>query len=59
MTGIEHRQAKTCGRCQQVFFWSPGLGLCPYCDLSRNARAVGPYGAGEPCPPDCCKTGTP
>jgi hypothetical protein len=53
--GVEHRETQTCPRCARIFLWSPGLGLCPYCDLSQNARQTGPYGHAEPCPSHCCK----
>jgi hypothetical protein len=51
--GIRHRAMQTCPDCGQQYQWSPGLGLCPYCDLSARARQV-LDGEGEPCPPTCC-----
>lgn len=52
--GIQHRDVQDCPRCERKYMWTPALGLCPYCDLSQNARQAGPYGDSEPCPEDCC-----
>lgn len=56
--GFEHRRIQTCERGHE-FMWSPGPGLCPYCDLSDRARQSGPYGNAQPCPDDCCPPESP
>lgn len=53
IVGITHREIQTCPECKQLFQWSPAVGLCPYCDLSPEARQ-GPIVPGNPCPSNCC-----
>jgi hypothetical protein len=51
--GIQHRTLQRCPRGHE-FFWSPGLGRCPYCELSPQERTIRPPSEAVPCPPDCC-----
>lgn len=57
MRGIQHRAIQTCPQCAREFFWAPAAGLCPYCDLSHNARITNLDNGSpdpEPCGPACC-----
>lgn len=58
MTGVEHRRVQTCRRCGNNFCWVPYLGLCPYCDMSKDLRqaSLASGDKARPCPDDCCPT---
>jgi hypothetical protein len=53
--GVTHRSVQTCHQGHQ-FFWQPSPGICPYCSLTPEARAVGlrSSGSSPSCPPGCC-----
>jgi hypothetical protein len=38
IVGVKHKKMQTCKMCREPFFWTPAVGLCPYCDLSKKAR---------------------